>query len=1505
MPIAIGAGISGRNIYRDRNNLLDIFAKTNRGVASETQETVRNLLRGAASTSYQDIGARIKKLASEPGFSTLNPNQVLTAWKQAARAFPDASISGQVATALENSKTPFEILQGIQQGLGGGTSIHSHRVINKFVSNVRTLAGMDPGTAGAFGNFSTIDPIFRTGTTSTIHRMSDLSGLVRPGVAESMWGLKEGLGAGKMSLNVASQEGILGAMAEFRFTGGKLSKPLKLAFPLETEVPGVVVSGFGQRTQNIVGQFGIVENNKIVSTLNYEEWVALRARQDLLPQLKGLQERGAAAWEMDRLVRNFSDYIRRPFEYMAEGEANLLSRQVSASAMHLVTPEGEFVTGNALRGVIQNLYELGLWPSSPNRVIGGTLLQMNPAMFRMFPEAVRFSRRPIQAVRGFVPTVETARAIGRDPLSRQFSFAMGPGFAEDPTRTPAARTIYRTGVPGKQALGEGQLLISDRMRHLWRRRASEHIILGTQDVSEGLLGMLPGLEKKGVVRLSDAMDLPSTAVLGYTAEGEAVRAGKGARLLGARTLASGEIRLDIERVLPIEKFMHVFGDAKGMAEFIGHDQMRQVAGEGIDQIIHMDELKKNRDLLLKQQFTALVDFTRRNMNSMRSRVEIQADINDITRRIRNATDADLATHARMLNEQRRMLELEYAAADTRALTRFRQQFVDAPEVFSNQLRQRLGRRGTVDMFGVQEMSRLAKRLGITPEQAGRVFGAVPHAIGAPVSDELAALSGGERFGALRRVAQMRREFGFEKEWIPHILRGEAFGISHVYHAGIKETTGAGVARASIEPRIFDLMSAGQFGELTDPLKEHLLMRRGLSEPASVIAEQQLSRGLQSVATKMTAPEGATVYALDELSDELLNPRTAGSLFDEGGWVRGLPGMGDVFVPGADQTRPMAAYKTASGDLIHPDLVYDYARFLKSGRLGGTQFEEATSEFLEKLQKEHARTITGKEVGLARGKIKGSRFLTAVTEFGNVTDDIYRVGLSENNFGQMIEEMKDLADIQNMKKDAKRRYINQLDVMHKRFLAGEEVGGLMMRHPFIGKYSLAPVRYYRAEGIGEHVAVLPSVERTVKLKTAAGLETVTLDWSLAKGMAADYDADILGAMLLDPTMEKEVRSMAAAGTEFGRGYEQFALRTQLLKAKAAATEGISIADELKSAAEKMRITDEIGLLSFNLSKARASLLQQGITPQTEGALHLLEWLEQAPISAKHIPAGQEQALRGTISDIIGRINTGNITGLRQTITDIIDPKFMPLLEEGMEVIDEDLGRIAIPGINLDEALGTLQASMSAFTEKHGQEINNLKRWMMRTGRGRVKPHEVLEYLRGTGDIFDAVQSTVNHGVGSSVVSNTLSNINKLGKLGGRLAMHSKPLAFGFGASIAIAAALAEPLSTLSPNAAETPTPRFGNTMGDNVRAENVHPDSPAMGQPTPPNLLQPVPPPIEMGNPAMSARISVRGRSRGNFNAQDIGGSIRDTLGPRSRVNTRVYDDRRTLTGQDIADIIDR
>ncbi len=194
--------------------------------------------------------------------------------------------------------------------------------------------------------------------------------------------------------------------------------------------------------------------------------------------------------------------------------------------------------------------------------------------------------------------------------------------------------------------------------------------------------------------------------------------------------------------------------------------------------------------------------------------------------------------------------------------------------------------------------------------------------------------------------------------------------------------------------------------------------------------------------------------------------------------------------------------------------------------------------------------------------------------------------------------------------------------------------------------------------------------------------------------------------------------------------------------------------------------------------------------------------------------------------------------------------------------------------------------------------------LRYGRSGLNLSEIPGYLSSHGDVFDPLTTSHGKSMMSNLAGQALELANKATGLGSRVAKHGKPLAWGFGGALAISAALSGPVSNLEAGAPIVNADMRGG-YGDSVRSDNIHPDMPAMGQPTAPDILQSSPPQIRKNDQYMSAMINVRARTKRPFNAGNVNANVKQLLGAGTTVNTRVYDDRRSLTAQNITDILNR
>jgi len=166
--------------------------------------------------------------------------------------------------------------------------------------------------------------------------------------------------------------------------------------------------------------------------------------------------------------------------------------------------------------------------------------------------------------------------------------------------------------------------------------------------------------------------------------------------------------------------------------------------------------------------------------------------------------------------------------------------------------------------------------------------------------------------------------------------------------------------------------------------------------------------------------------------------------------------------------------------------------------------------------------------------------------------------------------------------------------------------------------------------------------------------------------------------------------------------------------------------------------------------------------------------------------------------------------------------------------------------------------------------------------------------------------------SEVTDKTLTAANKAVQMGKSPILGVKPVALGGAAAVALAVALSDPPVTAGSAPRVQPDLKSG-TGGSSLKLNmGVHPGSANSPRaPIPPN-------PARMGNTARIAgpdtagrmrderyRVNVRGTSEGSVNYNVLANDINNSLGGNVTVNTRISDSRRSLTAQNISDILAR
>lgn len=774
---------------------------------------------------------------------------------------------------------------------------------------------------------------------------------------------------------------------------------------------------------------------------------------------------------------------------------------------------------------------------------------------------------------------------------------------------------------------------------------------------------------------------------------------------------------------------------------------------------------------------------------------------------------------------------------------------------------------------------------MNPKEFGTVFGATPYALGK--EEALGALASIGPDMTPERLAQYRTA----------MLGGIAGGVGEITYDSPAAFKGAG-NMASIEPRANEILRRGPMGQLGVDISDELNRRLALSNPEKMQVHQELGKTLGTM-TGEIKPGAGKVFNIGED----FNPARFQAFVEQGGgYIDPGKGMRQIYVPGANIVDKMRPFETAAGEKVTGNLSDIYRDIAESGArmydpvspISPGQYEKELQGHMQKVFRHYAPG--GKGMGaVQRGKIAGTKFLRGVSEAGGRTiSDVNVAGISDEMFISMMDEMED----QRIYSKAQREAIQES------FMQGKRVGGVIARHPFIGDYSVQPIQYERVAGAGTNI-VLP--EPTVNITAAAGGEykAATLRLGPLLGMAGDKDADNFAAMLVSPDNEKKIRRMLEqTDNEYSRRYTEHQVRMQLFEAGKPASSNLPtikrmIADMEKTAAPKRYVAP----LSVQMSEAKRALGAFGRGGAAADASALLEWLEQTPISAKHMSAEQVSrgGLEAMITDIGDAVRTRDAGRLGSIVENIVagDEVARNMLTGSVRISQraaDDIGRAT--GIKIARSIsGTnVQAGIQEMMRSLGEyETSGLSRMdQISTSRGpRIKMQEAAEFLSRMGDTMQAPKA----GLMASVSRATQGAQNMLGAAGRGIIKHHKTIGFGFAGSLALSAILSNPKDSIGPMA-PGPDPRGIMNKGkasSNMNKEKLHPTPPTLGQPSAPAVPWPERALLNFG---ASQQVNVKARTKHFIKSVDVAASLSNAhKGPLS---VDIHDHRQTLNENVIA-----
>jgi len=1461
-PIAAGTGIGIRNMMRE-------------GVSQPKESSVSR----AMAILDRMKGSRPWELAVEDHLAFIQGEQQYVrgvgartaqeAWARAMAAV-DPMARQQMLTFAGNIQAlpPEQVFSAIENTMIRQKSEMAESVYRRFRRNITALRESEAITGGflpyekAAGQFG--GPQFRPlppAIQQSVARIEATLG-IEAGATRSRWYTRPGW----------AEEGL----GTFGLTFPTAKGDVSLMVPLAKE--GILASGATQQTRYIAPDVWVWDlEKKAMEKFERHEFLMGEFERRIVPEIqagrmdKWQARRAVTELEQD-IIHRLESVINVP-KHLRTG-AQMAYEDSRRTAVDIMIREGEKVRRTTEDELIEIARREKLYGGvSPKQMLRGRLQTVDPARLYMTPEAAETAKRLEQGIREYELTLKARTSMEVPPEGalegiaseaqkryaryRQYESTAMRAFEPD-LRRPNLRTLYV----------ENEVLEKLRLQpeEVLARRSLRDILEFQANKAERLAELRGDLKAS----LLAGKDIPQPQVgetIGWTAAQEPYRMRKGMRLLRAvehRDRSMGNFfalhYMDVQRLENNSKFfedqkmlMRLQDDSK-FERAVRKAARSRIMAENVDLIASVDFLKKNPQKLQQQIISSMGE------------VMFRKELGGMTPAARAFAEQDVGAIEDVVGGWRKAAMVK-------------------PDVYSSEKFVREAMR-----FGIHEA-------GFRPYELREAFGVVP-----------AALKGTtDTTKMLREVAK-----GVSEDMIAGYVKvfegpAQAVGIAKLAYGGPAWRIGAG-AMGSLEPRIFDILRGPAWGALGEEISEDFMRRLEYTSPEKLAVHRQVGETLKSIVGDIKRPTGTSAWKAAGYTYEGFEK------FIErgGGWMDPGKGMREIFVPGAPILKAMREFQigdiTVRGQLA--ETYHDIARAAAGmhedvGRITPQEYERALKEAVQPLRRQWAPGGKGMG-GVTGGKYIGSRFLVPVSEAGGfIARDPRVVGVPAQVGKEMFEEMA-----------KSELWGEEVEKMQEMFFRGERIGGGVIRHPFIGEFSAQQALLQMIEKPGTPEAkwlrraemVLPVRHVEVGIEGIPGLKKLALGATV--GLDADFDQDIVEAVLFPPSAEKQVRrTIMTADSEFAHRYMQHQVRYQLLKPPpAAGEEGITITGRRMGDIRKLRGGQEwIGQLSTQLSAARRAVIAEGGAAGAD-AWTMLELLEKQVIGAKHLSAleMEKTGLGPMVERITSALGIRGKEGERRLGTEIRnifkgDEVARQLLTGGITLekagaaeLSRVMGRQISPiieGLDIDATIRTTISSIDKFEASGGSRWADL---LMGRG-GRVKLSEISRMVsepsasitRGAQGVFSTVSRAVT----------TSSNI--AGTVGRGMIRNYKPLALGFAGTLAIGAVLSSPAETIGPGA------QFRNIkMNMNIgkakgrmQPEAIHPPDQPRGRPRAPDMLRS--PRTIISPPTPSRQTVVRARANYMVNSPHVAGQLAGAAGGVS-TNVNIRDNRSSLSPHIIA-----
>lgn len=1377
-----------------------------------------------------------------------DPNLIRAAWEQALQSADPGRIIRRVALDADDPLNTIEYFSRTNK------SFQANKVIKNFVGQLNSLE------KHAIATFSSPSDIKFSSVKAPkfVRRELGLEQIGDPLLRQTLGNLEKGIAhipEASMKLTMAERPGLAGSQLMVTFAGGKFGqRGSTLELPMElAEHAGVVVHGTNQQTKRIVGRYGLIDSstNTIASTLKHEQWAARRFEQEMLPRL--MSDSLKDSHQIHREINEFNKATIENSTWVNNLPSGMIPAHdarisFGADLVNLVDKDSLGRLNSQAAGQVLSNTKNGLFPStSGNQLAKGIVSQRNAQDYWLGGRAFPWERQPMQALRrGYGPTARSRAARVLDPVRQQYSWmhteAFNKEFGNDTDMM--LRTIYVSETKhthfAEKALGGAAGGHALISKEV--EDQLEHIDplqIKVAKLSDRVASMIePHQQGAGLYDFKFPLNLTPGEIIGYDSLGHGVHFEEGMNILGARTHSDNN-----------EEFMKFFGTritSPTHPKVFGSD--KAVASKTSQRTID-DLLRKDTNLAFEgASYVTGIDTLKKNRalhnNQMLSALH-EFTYQNMQRQGKTMDSTEFGKSVQAI-----LSSAEGTAYNNEAVVK-----------------------------GVYEHARAA---GLSPHQMGLTFGALPEIYGEDWHKTLG--------------------LGFTPEEISNIRSGHAFGISQLFYGGVPTSGG----RGSVEPRFFEMLSGPQYGSLGEEMIQDISKRQIISNPETVMEQSLLEHALGSIAHGTKKMDGIASYHIGDMKPSVLESITQkGGIVDLAGTVEGSK---QIYIPGADKSMFMRGFTTPNGDVVAADLKHAYRNLLETASAvhDGTgkrkDAEMAMKGLVAELGESHARTITGKGTGLARSKVMGSLYATALPGTTEELGDLYTAGLSKHDAMKMFDQMANMYDHSNLPN--KKSQILALEERRQRALTGQAFGGIASRDPNIGPYSVGPQKFKILPGLEKGYIKLP--QQTKIITDTDGKELGRVAIGSMAGKAGDYDEDNVHAMLSSSEIEKDIMGHFHASNPLLAQEQAYVIRQQLLKAKAPAAQGLTLGQEMLAGAEKLAMAKEkVGPISTPFREIRAALTEAKLPLEHHlSAMSLMEALEQVPISGKHVAADKIQLLREQMERLGTASSRGKGSELADIATEVFSSKKLAsdLLVAPQRVF-MDGKALDLPGLDVAHSAETINNVMLDYKNKGSGISESVNRSIQRGARS-LEGKQIESYLAHTGGLLSEFK-LASKGLGATLSRARGAAMNAVTSAGAEIFEHAgKPLAIGFGASLAIAAVLSKPISNLEPGSSSPPASsgKVASANSTGIKPESLHPDSEISGEPT---TSSPIPQASARVSDSRSAHVHIRGINKNNSNMSALSNAISQRLGTNTTINVNIRDRKTSISQQRLDQIIRR